>query len=765
MGRMMNGGSGGRQENKRWSLIHGPRLLEFLLMISMIHVAASQNKMNTLDQGLNKIRSPRYVKTAGKTNTQSSRVCYTKEFIEAAEQIKSSMNTSVDPCDDFHGYACGLWPKNNILPPGYTYYDVLNKIYLKTEEYKKSILENGTIEVNGMSREVKDMPSDLYKSCINLTAIENLGDAPLRERIVELGGWNMIGNWNEDMWDFEKTLLSIHKAAYGGPVFSVAIVPDGKDITKKSLSIDQAGPALGKEEYLNLSSKEILAYKQLIIDVVVLLGGDANTTAKKADEIIDFEAKLANVSQTVAEIQESLSINVTLEQLQQEVPEFHWNDYLNSMIAPSSSTMNKTELIFVPSLSYLKKAMKIVQNTSKSVLANYMIWYVIRTEVKWLSAPFRNATFKYNQVTVGTTSEQERWKKCVGEVDGSFSDVIAVAYVNEYHTRFTRPISMAKEMFNDTIQAFKENVISSVTWLDNATKRAVLEKADAMGIFVGFPDYMLNSTKIAKLFEKYRGQTIEIQTYFKNKISIFKHSQHRMLADFRKPLDNSIWFMSPLDGNAAYDLSLNIVSIPAAILQPPIFFPDELLRAYSLGSFGSVIAHEVMHGFGKLGRSFDKDGKTRNWWSKKSVQEFYKRVDCYETQFSAYKILGKWPINGKDTAEENVADDGSLKIALKLYYDWADRHATGFDTWRLPGLNFTNEQLFYIGFAQTFCSSATLETRHFNSLDASHADEKFRIIGTLANSCEFANAFKCKINSPMNPVKKCYLWSKEGPLF
>ncbi|KAJ6667570.1 hypothetical protein lerEdw1_016691, partial [Lerista edwardsae] len=50
--------------------------------------------------------------------------CLTSECIEAAAAIKSKLNTSVDPCEDFFRYACEGWIENNPIPEDSSSYGI-----------------------------------------------------------------------------------------------------------------------------------------------------------------------------------------------------------------------------------------------------------------------------------------------------------------------------------------------------------------------------------------------------------------------------------------------------------------------------------------------------------------------------------------------------------------------------------------------------------------------------------------------------------------
>lgn len=47
---------------------------------------------------------------------QPSTVCLSPACIKTASMILTSMNASVDPCEDFYEYACGNWIKEHPIP-------------------------------------------------------------------------------------------------------------------------------------------------------------------------------------------------------------------------------------------------------------------------------------------------------------------------------------------------------------------------------------------------------------------------------------------------------------------------------------------------------------------------------------------------------------------------------------------------------------------------------------------------------------------------
>jgi putative endopeptidase len=88
------------------------------------------------------------------------------------------------------------------------------------------------------------------------------------------------------------------------------------------------------------------------------------------------------------------------------------------------------------------------------------------------------------------------------------------------------------------------------------------------------------------------------------------------LDTINKPVDTAIWKMALFEINAYYHPTRNEIVFPAAILQPPFFFPPTPGNPYgepdvNLGAIGALISPEISHGYDDSGRQFDQMVKLR----------------------------------------------------------------------------------------------------------------------------------------------------------
>ncbi|KHJ99654.1 hypothetical protein OESDEN_00371 [Oesophagostomum dentatum] len=104
----------------------------------------------------------------------------------------------------------------------------------------------------------------------------------------------------------------------------------------KLIKIDQ--PALNlfaRDFYVLAENEERLAYLQLIRDVLILLHAPAESATFDAEEIIEFETALANI--TMADDQRhdiaELYTKMTLGQMNQQLPNFDWLMFFNEVFS------------------------------------------------------------------------------------------------------------------------------------------------------------------------------------------------------------------------------------------------------------------------------------------------------------------------------------------------------------------------------------------------------------------------------------------------
>ena len=121
----------------------------------------------------------------------------------------------------------------------------------------------------------------------------------------------------------------------------------------------------------------------------------------------------------------------------------------------------------------------------------------------------------------------------------------------------------------------------------------------------------------------------------------------------------------------------------------------------NFGAIGSIIGHEITH-------AFDNIAEKKQNWSETNTEDYKKKVQCIVDQYNKYRIVREdlyvtinFSTDGTATLKENIADCGGVKLAYNAYTKWSQNtkqiKAIGLD-------HFSNEQIFWLSFAQTFCS-------------------------------------------------------------
>ncbi|XP_069119070.1 neprilysin-like [Argopecten irradians] len=690
-------------------------------------------------------------------------VCLTRDCTESAARVLNNLDTTVKPCDNFFDFACGTWRKLNIIPEDRSSQDVFGILRDEVEVVLKNLLEAPITESD---IQVEKTIKSMYASCMNQELIAQRNISVAFPLLNELRGWPVLGskpggNWNESEYDLTKSLVNLIK--YNNkPLIEMYVYTDVKNSSARIIYIDQPGFGMPGQKYYQKGRDDVMvkAYEELAKSVVMAFGATEATAENDIKAMVDLEFDIANISMAAEDRRDSnvLYNKMPLSQLSENFTEptdvmFSWNDYITGIMLMDgvNMTVNESEPIVVRAVPYFEKLFGILQKHGKRAVANYVIWIIMKNRIYNLDESYEELITKYNKVLYGTAVPRARWRKCSSYVNSNLGMALGRLFVKEAFDEESKKDT--EELIRRLKIAFNE-LVGGNDWMDDVTRELAREKANSIKQKIGYQEVILNDKEIDKLYSNY---SVEADKYFENILGIINRISIDSLRMLRTAVDKTWWTTAPATVNAYYNSVLNRIMFPAGILQPP-FYGKSQPKSMNYGGIGVVIGHEITHGFDDRGRQYDKEGNLEQWWSDNAITRFKAKAQCIIDQYGNFSVpeADGMKLNGINTQGENIADNGGLKQSYRAYRDWIKQR--GKEEAQLPGVSYNHNQLFFINFAQIWCSSMRRENAINRILTGVHSPGRFRVVGTLQNSPEFAETFSCPRGSYMNPNKKCGVW-------
>ncbi|CAG9762242.1 unnamed protein product [Ceutorhynchus assimilis] len=747
-----------------------------------------------------------------KSKTTQTHVCTTNECIRSAANLKYSINFSVDPCENFYEFCCGSWSKEH---PNHGWYSSFSSFTTITE---KIVLES--MEV--LSEGVKDgeplvvsQAKMFYASCLDHESIDALGLDPLYE-ILKILDLPIIPNFfnapaKDFKFDWAKTEVAM-KQVLAMDVFIGFTV--GPNIFKRNENVMYLGvlfqscplpsPLRGKHQIMRKpwktsltklddvmtnnsaeededeesSHKEQLKTKIRTNIVKHVVKEVMKDNGRKLPDVKELQLA-ADIINNITTIMDDLNENFTLpdgqasedetqkltfKQLQDftdnnvdfPLPNF-WLNYISSIFANTNVTINAdTDLFLITDteLEYLWNVLEYVSSQPPAHIELYMWWaavyaMIINTSSDVTDYVITQTNLYYSSTTGESFYVTSKFIDCSDLVSKYMGWAVSYAIADRAFANKTKP--KVENMINHIKEAFVEHV-QGITWMDSSTKKVTLEKSKEMLSFIGYPDWLFKDGAVDR---KYLGIEINETTYLNNMVSIIMQYTTESLTKLRlaNPRD---WTTEAVIVNAYNSFSDNAINVPMAILNYPLY--DLGLEVLNYGSIGSILGHELTHGFDNTGRKYDKYGSYMQWWSNRTIETFENMTNCFIKQYDNYTLNGvKGHVKGLATLGENLADNGGLNQAYTAYKNYRKKYG---DEPKLPGFeDYSSDQMFFLAYGSIWCESLTTEDLRNQLEYDEHCPNSIRVIGTLQNSEEFAEAYRCPRNSFMNPKReKCKIW-------
>jgi putative endopeptidase len=646
----------------------------------------------------------------------------------------SQVDRSVSPCDDFYQYAVGGWRKANPLPAIYARYGRFEEVAERNRLTLREILESAAGDSAAEPGSGTQKIGTFWAACMNESGIEAQGLGPIREDLSRV-----------DAIDSRAALVAeIHRQQKQGiaPVFRFTAQNDIKSSKNIIAAISQGGLGLPDREYylrddekFKNTRREYVAHLTKMFELAGIASAKAATDAER---VIALETELARASMARADQRkpENTYHVLPVSELQSTAPLFQWPALFTSLGLSDLRSLN------VAQPEYIREANRLLDEMPLETWKAYLRWNVLDSAAPQLSSAFVNQDFAFRQgVLSGTKENQPRWQRCVRAADANIGEVLGQEYVKRAFTPEAK--GKMNELIDNLVAALRED-IPSLTWMAPETQQTAQAKLEAFRRRIGYPDKWID----------YDALDVGRDSYAANVAAARAFNVSRAVSRVGKPDDPNEWGnFTPSTVNASYSATRNNITFPAGILQPPFYDPNAD-DAYNYGGIGTVIGHEMTHGFDDQGAKFDPEGNLRNWWTDKDLERFHSSADCIIKQYGGWKVDDHLNLNGELVTGEAIADLGGLTLALHAYRKSLENNP------RVTLDGYSPEQRFFLGFAQVWGQNMADEEARRRALTDPHAPGPARVNLTVSNMPEFQDAWNCAAGSKMVRAEgeRCRIW-------
>lgn len=670
--------------------------------------------------------------------------CETATCLATAAGVLGSLNARAEPCVEPYAFACD--GAETPLPGHRSRLDAQARLRHGVHHRLRHLVDLVPPDVSETSSASK--VKRFYETCMEPRGLTDDARAVFIHMVRLTGGWDLVRQsaWSMQSWNRDTTLEKLIVGLGVTPFFRITVASPDVNVIR----VEPAGFTFPSYEYYADGApkhlKQLLqAYKELIEKVTDHLRDVPPTRSNSAisDVIINYERRLLERLRPFGNQTEPYK-KTDLAGLRGLVPIVKWDQLLTAFFQGQSIT-DRTP-IYVSQPHYFQGLSQIISTTDTTTLNHYIMWRMAMKYAPHLDKNVRSLYYKFMQTINGAPDvdvpEEEWWEQCARHTSHYLGHAVGKLYSDTLEQKDLL-VQQALEIAEQVRQSASD-YINSVTWIHR--KEPLKNKIIDAKFRLGYSNDLTDK----KLDDYYLNLIVKLGSHLDNVFEAEKFLRMKQAALLNGRRDNELdemWPISPQDTTPIYQYEKNTIVVPLAALQKPLFSLDQH-KALQYGSFGTLVGGLMFKTMDRTGMDMGTepvfaDNATRS--------EYQAKLNCLAESYPSLSKDKELKINGQLTAGEALADVAGLVAAYKAF----KTREAGME--KLPGLDWSPEQLFFIGYAQSMCESIREERVVNWNATSTSAPNRLRVLQTLHQVPEFARAFKCGPEEHRSP-KPCYAW-------
>ena len=619
--------------------------------------------------------------------------------------------------------------KSTELPEGTASYGAFDQLSEQAESEMLALLESGEIDP------AYHLVADIYNAYVDTDARNQAGWTSVLPYIEEVRSaadvQSLLGLLYSQ--DSDISMMMTFQQIY--------VRADAKDSMTNACYIDALSLDLGdSEEYQNLTE-----YGQQIKDantafyqkLLQKAGYDESTADQMIEQRFALETKLADsiydLETTYREDYTSMTYNAyTLEELIDLAGSYPIESILHALGVPADINYIVTQP------DNLKALQTIFTDENLEEMKAYSIIDILTYASMYTDEESYGYYNDWQNAKNGSSGIKSLGKQVYSLLNTWYGELTGQVYADYYFSEEEK--EDVTEIVMNLIDVYRKR-LEKIDWLSDKTRETAIEKLDAMGVYVGYPD---------ELEFDYSGISFDPEKdFFTNHLAAEAALARQNKEEAGEPVNRSAWgnIMTPNTVNACYELTTNSIYFPAAILQG-CFYDKDASLSQNMGAIGLVIGHEITHAFDTTGSQYDKDGNLNNWWTDEDRAAFREKTQAVGARYSSYSTVEGYQVNADLTIGETVADLGGASAALQVLQNAEEEGET------------VDYREFFEANARIWFRILTKDNAISRLKTDPHAPVYLRVNVSLPQFDEFYEAFDVKEGDPMYtaPEDRLSVW-------